>query len=78
MARSSQGKIVDGTAARGIHLIRPQDRDRRTSQTPGLNRQTAIDDPNGGVEEPVDFIVTRDAPKNIVVPVDLRKGGSKG
>jgi uncharacterized RmlC-like cupin family protein len=28
-------------------------------------------------EEPVDFIVARDAPKNIVVPVDLRRRGSK-
>lgn len=147
MARSSQGKLVGSTVAREIRLIRPQDRDRRTSQTPGLDRQTAIDDrmvgsrnlwmgfarlhpgrkvaphhhgksesgvyllqgachfawgedlemaidAHGGdfvyippyvvhteqnlsFKEPVDFIVVRDAPKNIVVPVDLRRGGSK-
>ncbi len=147
MTRSLQGKNVGGTGAREIRLIRPQDRDRGTSQTSGLERQTAIDDrmvgsrnlwmgfarlqPGGKVaphhhgksesgvyllqgscrvawgqdlemgidahagdfvyippyvvhieenlssKEPVEFIVVRDFPQNIVVPVDLRRGGPR-
>jgi len=33
---------------REVRLIRPQDRDRGTSQTPGLDRETAIDDRSVG------------------------------